>query len=89
MQPAVTQGELAERVWREAGQSGTREAWPAMSRGAATGARSRHPRRSARCVELWYEFDAPYVVDASGFERTFGVTASSWEQVMADLVAPR
>jgi len=57
-----------------------------MSRGAARVLGLAIPDLGA-LVEMWYEFDAPYVVDASGFERTFGITASSWEQVMADLVA--
>src|SRR6478735_6671578 len=83
--PAITQRELAERVWRAAGQSGDVKV-SGMSRGAARVLGLAIPDLGA-LVEMWYEFDAPYLVDASGFERTFGLTASSWEQVMADLIA--
>jgi nucleoside-diphosphate-sugar epimerase len=85
--PAITQGELAARVWRAAGRTDAVKV-SGMSKGAARVLGAFIPDLGA-LVEMWYEFDAPYVVESSGFERTFGVTASSWDAVIDGSVSPR
>ncbi len=85
--PAVTQGELAELVWRAAGRAGEAKV-SGMSKRTARVLGAFIPDLGA-LVEMWYEFDAPYLVDASGFEAEFGVAASSWDAVLDDLVGTR
>ena len=85
--PALTQGELAERIWRAAGRTEAVRV-SGMSKRAARVLGTVIPDLGA-LVEMWYEFDAPYLVDASGFEAEFGVTASSWDAVLQDLVGAR
>ena len=38
-------------------------------------------------IEMLYEFERPFVVDGSKFERTFGITATPWEDSIAATVA--
>ena len=38
-------------------------------------------------VEMFYEFDKPFVVDSSQFERTFGVKATPIEEAIKATVA--
>ena len=38
-------------------------------------------------VEMWYEFEKPFVVDSSKFERAFGVTATPIAEAIRTTVA--
>ena len=74
-QPQLTQRQFAELVYRETGQpvkaSGVSKAMMAMAGLFIPGARE--------TVEMMYEFEKPFVVDSSKFERTFGVQATPIE----------
>lgn len=85
--PAITQGELATRIWRAAGRTDAVKV-SGMSRRVAKALGLAIPDLRA-LVEMWYEFDAPYLVDAGAFERAFGVTASSWDRAIEGIVARR
>lgn len=85
--PPLTQGELAEKVWRAAGRTDAVKVG-GMSKGAARILGLAIPDLRA-LVEMWYEFDAPYLVDSSEFERVFGASASSWDHVIAETVRVR
>jgi nucleoside-diphosphate-sugar epimerase len=70
--PQITQRQFAELVYRETGQplkaSGVSKPMMAMAGLFIPGARE--------TVEMMYEFEKPFVVDSSKFERTFGVVAT-------------
>jgi nucleoside-diphosphate-sugar epimerase len=80
VQAAVTQRDLLARIWSEAGQTGEPRV-SAMSRGAAKAIGLFVPDIRA-LVEMWYEFDAPFVVDSGEFERTFGVSATPLDEAV-------
>jgi|WetSurMetagenome_2_1015567.scaffolds.fasta_scaffold153470_2 nucleoside-diphosphate-sugar epimerase len=70
--PQITQRQLAELIYRETGQpvkaSGVSKLMMTMAGLFIPGARE--------TVEMMYEFEKPFVVDSSKFERTFGVAAT-------------
>jgi nucleoside-diphosphate-sugar epimerase len=70
--PQITQRQFAELVYRETGQplkaSGVSKPLMAMAGLFIPGARE--------TVEMMYEFEKPFVVDSSKFERAFGVKAT-------------
>lgn len=80
----ITQGELAARVWAAAGATGEPRV-STFSRGGARLLGTFVPDLGA-LVELWFEWDAPYIVDASEFEREFGLTATPIEKVIDETV---
>jgi nucleoside-diphosphate-sugar epimerase len=67
--PAITQRQFAELVYREVGQplkvSGMGKTMMALGGLFIPAARE--------TVEMMYEFEKPFIVDSSGFERTFGM----------------
>jgi nucleoside-diphosphate-sugar epimerase len=70
--PEITQRQFAELVYREAGQplkvSGMGKAMLRLGGLFIPGARE--------VVEMMYEFEKPFVVDSSKFERAFGMKAT-------------
>jgi nucleoside-diphosphate-sugar epimerase len=80
VQPALTQLEFAQRIWQAAGHSGK----------AKTQRLSRFMTRLAgvfvpairESVEMLYEFEKPYVVDSTKFERAFGVRATPTDEAI-------
>jgi nucleoside-diphosphate-sugar epimerase len=81
VQPPITQGEFAARVWSAAGQSG-------KPRIAAL------PKIAARVLglfvpvirelpEMYYQWDRPYLVDSSLIESTLGVYATPLDQAIS------
>jgi nucleoside-diphosphate-sugar epimerase len=79
--PAITQREFALKVWQSAGQSGKVKVtllnkWMLSLVGLFnTGSRE--------TVEMLYEFQKPYVVDSSKFEKTFGIKATPLDEAIA------
>jgi nucleoside-diphosphate-sugar epimerase len=84
-QRPLSQRQMAQAVYREAGFTGSPKVralgrW--MMRAAAlfnAGARE--------TVEMLYEFEQPYIVDSSKFERTFGIAPTPLETVIRETVA--
>jgi nucleoside-diphosphate-sugar epimerase len=78
--PATTQLEFAQKVWQAAGQSGTTRItllnkWMLSLVGLFNAG-------SRETVEMFYEFEKPYVVDSSKFEKTFGVKATPLDEAI-------
>ncbi len=78
--PTMTQRKFAQKVWQAAGQSGTAKItllnkWMLRLVGLFNPA-------SRETVEMLYEFEKPYVVDFSKFEKTFGVTATPVDEAV-------
>ena len=71
-QPRITQRQFAELVYREVGQplkvNTVSKPMMALAGLFIPGARE--------TVEMMYEFDKPFIVDSSRFERTFGIGAT-------------
>ncbi|MDX2005738.1 MAG: hypothetical protein SFU83_10720 [Meiothermus sp.] len=85
VQPAVTQAELAAAIWRSAGQSG-RPKIQVMNR-LMVGLAGLFIPVVRETYEMLYEFEKPFVVDSSKFERTFGMTATAWEAALEHTLA--
>lgn len=81
----VTQQQLAELVWSAAGATG-RPRTSLMSRRAA-GLLGLVIPELREMDELWYEFEKPFVADATEFERTFGLTATSLDEAVHSTVS--
>jgi len=81
--PQITQRQFAELIYRETGQpvkaSGVSKSMMALAGLFIPGARE--------SVEMMYEFEKPFVVDSSKFERAFGVVATSIEESIKATVA--
>ena len=81
--PQITQRQLAELIYRETGQpvkaSGVSKLMMSMAGLFIPGARE--------TVEMMYEFEKPFVVDSSKFERTFGVAATPIADALKATVA--
>lgn len=78
--PVMTQREFARKIWNAAGQEGDARVmllnkWLLSLVGLFNPA-------SRETVEMFYEFEKPYVVDSSKFEKTFGVTATSLDKAI-------
>jgi nucleoside-diphosphate-sugar epimerase len=85
VQPAITQGEFAERVWVAAGQSGTPRTSVVGRR--AIGAIGLIVPIVREFKEMVYQYEKPFVVDSSLFESTFGASATPNEAAIAATVA--
>ncbi len=77
--PVMTQLEFAQKVWQAAGQQGNVKAtllkkWMLSLVGLFN-------PTSRETVEMFYEFEKPYVVDSSKFE-TFGVKATPLDEAI-------
>lgn len=85
VQPALTQGELAERVWEAAGQSG-RPRVSLLGRGVirAVGLVVPVVREFG---EMYYEYEKPFVVDSTAFESAFGIAPTPLDDAIATTVA--
>ncbi len=81
--PQITQRQFAELVYREAGQplkvSGMGKTMLRIGGLFIPSARE--------IVEMMYEFEKPFIVDSSKFERTFGVKATPIEDAIKTTVA--
>jgi len=82
--PAVTQATLGAMIWAAAGASGAPRIG-SMSRRVAGVLGVAVPDLRA-LLELWYEWDHPYVVDASEFEHEFGLKATPIDEAVAATV---
>ncbi|GEM84829.1 NAD-dependent epimerase/dehydratase family protein [Meiothermus hypogaeus] len=80
VQPTLTQLEFAQKIWQSAGQTGKPKV-QALSRFMTQLAGLFIPT-IRETVEMLYEFEKPYVVDASRFERTFGVKATPMDEAI-------
>lgn len=80
VQPTLTQAEFAQTVWQAAGRTGNAKT-QALSRFMAQILGLFVPT-IRETVEMMYEFEKPYVVDSSKFERTFGVKATPTEEAI-------
>ena len=83
--PPLTQRELGRIVWEAAGRTDDPR-YTAMGKGTARALGVAIPKLGA-LVEMWYEFDSPYIVDSSAFTTEFGVAATPLTEVAAALVA--
>jgi nucleoside-diphosphate-sugar epimerase len=81
--PQITQRQFAELLYRETGQplkaSGVSKPMMALAGLFIPGARE--------SVEMMYEFEKPFVVDSSKFERAFGVVATPIPEAIRATVA--
>jgi nucleoside-diphosphate-sugar epimerase len=81
--PQITQRQFAEMVFAETGHpvkaSGMGKTMMRIGGLFIPGARE--------TVEMMYEFEKPFVVDSSQFERTFGVKATPIEEAVKATVA--
>jgi nucleoside-diphosphate-sugar epimerase len=78
--PAMTQREFAEKIWQAAGQQGKAKItslnkWMLRMVGLFNPA-------SRETVEMLYEFEKPYIVDSSKFEKTFNVKATPLDETI-------
>jgi nucleoside-diphosphate-sugar epimerase len=81
--PEITQRQFAELIYRETGHpvkaSGVSKSTMALAGLFIPGARE--------SVEMMYEFEKPFIVDSSKFERAFGVKATPIEEAVRATVA--
>lgn len=85
VQPAITQAEFAERVWRAAGRTDAPKVRVTDRRAVqAVGLIVPIVREFS---EMIYEWDTPYVVSSADFESTFGVTPTPLDEAIARTVA--
>jgi nucleoside-diphosphate-sugar epimerase len=81
--PRITQRQFAELIYREAGHavkaSGVTKPMMALAGLFIPGARE--------SVEMMYEFEKPFVVDSSKFERAFGMQATPIEDAIKSTVS--
>ncbi len=80
----LTTRELVSRFAKHAGQQVTVRAvpgWVLRALGVAV------PLARA-LVEMAYQWEIPYLMDDSAFQRTFGVTATPLQQAIAEVMAP-
>jgi nucleoside-diphosphate-sugar epimerase len=81
--PQITQRQFAELLYRETGHpvkaGGVSKTMMGLAGVFIPGARE--------TVEMMYEFEKPFVVDSSKFERTFGVGATPIEEAIQTTVA--
>ena len=85
VQPAITQGRLAELVWREAGQSGPAKTM--VSGRLMTSMIGLFNPSIREMVEMLYEFEESFVADSSKFEAAFGIAATPLDEAIAATVA--
>lgn len=80
VQPALTQGEFAARIWQAAGQGGKPKV-QVMGR-LMMGLGGLFMPLVREGYEMLYEFEKPFVADSSKFERTFGVKATPLKEAL-------
>ena len=82
-QPMITQGELVRMFAEEAGVE------PKMSGMGKLMMRigGLFIPEAKETVEMMYEFDEPFIVDSSKFEKTFGMKATSMREAIRETVA--
>jgi nucleoside-diphosphate-sugar epimerase len=78
--PATTQLEFAQKIWQAAGQSGTTRI--TLLNKWMLGLVGLFNAGSREAVEMLYEFEKPYVVDSSKFEKTFSVKATPLDEAI-------
>lgn len=82
-QPTMTQGELVRLFAQEAG---VEPKISSMGKGMMRIGGLFIPE-ARETVEMMYEFDKPFVIDSSKFERTFGLRATPIREAMKETVA--
>ncbi|WNM24309.1 NAD-dependent epimerase/dehydratase family protein [Demequina capsici] len=80
----MTQAELCTRVWRTAGRTGQPKVL--SLRGLPMRVASLFSSRVRESLEMLYEFEAPYLVDAHEFEQRFGWTATPLADAIRETV---
>jgi nucleoside-diphosphate-sugar epimerase len=82
-QPKMTQGELVRMFAEEAGVE------PKMSSMGKTmmAIGGLFIPEAKESVEMMYEFEKPFIIDSSKFERTFGMKATSMREAIKETVA--
>lgn len=81
----LTQRELVARLWEASGHRG--EPKVSAMRGAGLRALAVFTPMLRESVEMMYEFDEPFVVSSADFEQTFGWSATSWDDAVAQMAA--
>ncbi|WP_062200211.1 NAD-dependent epimerase/dehydratase family protein [Demequina salsinemoris] len=76
----ITQGELCERIWSLAGQTGKRKV--AALRGLPMRMVGAFSPRVRESIEMLYEFDEPFLIDSSEFEARFGWGATPLDEAL-------
>jgi nucleoside-diphosphate-sugar epimerase len=76
----MTQREFAQKVWQLAGQNGTAKVM--LLNKWMLGLIGLFNPGSRETVEMLYEFEKPYIVDSSKFEKTFGVKATPIDEAV-------
>jgi nucleoside-diphosphate-sugar epimerase len=80
VQPVLTQLDFAQQIWQAAGQAG-RPKTQTLNRFMTQLAGLFVPA-IREALEMLYEFEKPYVVDSTRFERTFGVSATTTDEAI-------
>jgi nucleoside-diphosphate-sugar epimerase len=78
--PVMTQREFAQKVWQAAGQQGKGSI--TLLKKWMLGLVGLFNPASRETVEMLYEFEKPYVVDSSKFQKTFGMMATPIEEAI-------
>lgn len=84
VQPTLTQAELAQKIWQAAGQSGKPKTQTIGRLMTQLGGLFVPIIRES--VEMLYEFEKPYVVEASKFEKAFGARATPTEEAIRQTI---
>ncbi|PKQ25541.1 MAG: NAD-dependent dehydratase [Actinobacteria bacterium HGW-Actinobacteria-4] len=79
---APTVGEFSQQVWEAAGQSGKAKVQAIRGMGLNLLAIFMPVLREAK--EMMYEWEQPWIVDSSAFEREFGQTATPLDQAIRE-----
>jgi nucleoside-diphosphate-sugar epimerase len=83
--PEITQLEFAQKIWDLAGQKG--KARLTLLNKWMLGLVGLFNAASRETVEMLYEFEKPYLVDSSKFEKTFHVKATGLEEAIRTTLA--
>lgn len=79
---APTTGEFSRQVWEAAGQEGEPKIQAVRGAGLSLLALFMPALREAK--EMMYEWEKPWIVDSSAFEREFGMTATPVDQAIRE-----
>lgn len=83
--PAMTQKELAQKIWQVAGNSGNAKI--TLLNKWMLGLVGLFNPASRETVEMLYEFEKPYLVNASTFEKAFGIKATPLDEALEKTLA--
>lgn len=83
--PPITIADFSAAVWDAAGQSGKPKVQSIRGRGLSALAVFMPVLRETK--EMMFEWDRPYVADASAFERAFDFTPTSFAEAMSASIA--